>query len=160
MSNFATIKIEGQGIIVSTEKSSGYSGSDEKDMAYLDGWKKAYEPRLKKVFTVVERELNTLANGADAPALLRDLSKEKITKLDTVWEERIDGMDVPAHMKSGNGPCIYRMRLWNKGAVEKVDVELIISSLPPEEVRAGWKSILTAAIERDVKVGDFGLSPW
>jgi hypothetical protein len=160
MSNFDIIAFEGNGFTVSTEISSGYSGSDQKDNDWLSSWRKAKEPKMKKVFTVVEKELMAMALGPDGPAFLRALTKDMVSKLETVWEEKIDRMDVPSHMKKGNGPCIYRMRLWNKSAVDKVDIELIITSLPPVEVRDGWKRKLTAALERDVKVEDFSPSLW
>lgn len=154
MSNFDSIDIEGKGFIVSTETSSGYSGSDQKDLEYLAFWRKRTEPTMNKVFKVIEKELAAMANGPDAPKLMTGPLTGMREKLEKVWEEKISSLDVPSHMKKGNGQCIYRMRLWPKGPANKVDVLLFVETLPSAEVRDGWKSRLLAAIERDVKYDD------
>jgi len=71
----------------------------------------------------------------------------------------MDGLDVPKHMEEGNGPCIYRMRLWPRSPVTKVDIELIVETLPSVEVREAWKVSLQKAIERDVKHDPLALLP-
>jgi hypothetical protein len=154
MSNFDSIDIEGKGFIVSTETSSGYSGSDQKDLEYLSFWRKRTEPTMNKVFKAIEKELAAMANGPDAPKLIMGPLTDTTKKLERVWEEKIDGMDVPSHMQKGNGQCIYRMRLWPKGPANKVDVLLFVETLPSAEVRDGWKGRLLAAIEQDVKYDD------
>jgi len=154
MSHFDSIDLPGNGFIVSKETSSGYSGSDQKDLEKLAYWRKMTEPTMKKVFKAIEKELAAMANGPDAPKLINGPVSAMKDKLEIVWEEKMDGLDVPYHMKKGNGQCIYRMRLWPKGPANKVDVLLFVETLPSVEVRDGWKSRLLAAIERDVKYDD------
>jgi hypothetical protein len=157
MSNFDSIDIAGEGFIVSTETSSGYSGSDQKDFEYLAYWRKITEPTMKKVFKAIEKELAVMANGPDAPKLTKGPPPSNTEKLEKVWEEKISSLDVPSHMKKGNGQCIYRMRLWPKTVSLKVDVELFVESIPSAEARERWKDALQTAIERDVRRDDDGL---
>jgi hypothetical protein len=151
MSHFDSIEIPGKGFIVSTETSSGYSGSDRKDLEKLRFWRKMTEPTMRRAFKAVESELASIAKGSNAPRLIEDQPDGSAGKIETVWEEGMDGLDVPAHLKNGNGPCIYRMRLWPKTLSMKVDVQLFVASIPSVEVRNGWKDGLLAALEREVK---------
>jgi hypothetical protein len=154
MSTFDVIEIEGKGFKVSTETNSGCMDNAERELEQLRFWRKQIEPYMQLTFLSVERELDVLSQAPDGPKLIRNPLLLKGKTLETVWEEKMDGMDVPAHIKKGNGSCIYRMRLWPKAPVNKVDVQLIVESLPSPDARENWKAKLQAGIERDVKYDD------
>jgi len=154
MSTFDVIEIEGKGFKVSTETNSGCMNNAERELEQLKFWRKQTEPYMQLTFLAVERELDVLCQTPDGPTLIFNPLLLKGKELETVWEEKMDGMDVPTHIEKGNGPCIYRMRLWPQAPVNKVDVQLIVESLPSPEVRGIWKTKLQAAIERDVKRDD------
>ncbi len=151
MSCFDTIEFQGKGFTVSTETNSGCMGDGGREMEKLRSWHKAFEPIMKKLFQVVERELAAMSRTPDAPNLITGPRDPKAKPLERVWEEKMDGLDVPKHMEEGNGPCLYRMRLWPRSPVTKVDIEFVVETLPPVEVRDAWKASLQQAIERDVK---------